>query len=59
MELTMIHSSRGVFEDVTLHPICALQQFFSQLCHAYYLAGFTLLCIIFVGSLWQGVGHTV
>ena len=28
--------------------------------HAYYLAHFTaLLCIIFAGSVWQGIGHTV
>lgn len=34
--------------------------FFSLLCHAYYLAHFTtLLCIIFAGSVWQGIGHTV
>lgn len=32
---------------------------FRQLCHAYYLAHFRLLCIIFVGSVYQEVGPMV
>lgn len=32
---------------------------FRHLCHAYYLAHFRLLCIIFVGSVYQEVGPVV
>lgn len=32
---------------------------FRQLCHASYLAHFTWLCIIVVGSLWQELSHMV
>lgn len=43
----------------TAHYILLMRcsYFFGMLRHAYYLA--KLLCIIFTGSVWQGIGHTI
>lgn len=55
----MIHSFRGVFEDVTLHPIHALQQDPQTAVSCLLPCALYLAVIIFVGSVWVGVGHMV